>query len=50
MTRMFIDNRARVAAAMSVIAATYLLFSTPSVRGAELIGAPAPAGLAVAIH
>lgn len=28
-------NRARVTAAMSVIAATYLLFSTPSVRGAE---------------
>lgn len=29
-------NRARFMAAMSVVAATYLLFSTPSVRGAEL--------------
>ena len=29
-------NRARLMAAMSVVAATYLLFSTPSVRGAEL--------------
>lgn len=29
-------NRARLMAAMSVVAATYLLFSTPSVRGAEM--------------
>lgn len=34
-------NRARVMATLSVVAAAYLLFSTPSVRGAELAYPPA---------
>jgi len=34
-------NRARVMATLSVVAAAYLLFSTPSVRGAELAYQPA---------
>lgn len=40
-------NRARFMAAMSVVAATYLLFSTPSVRGAELGSAYAGSIVAV---
>ena len=35
------QNRARIMAAMSVMVATYLLFSTPSVRSDEWHGVPA---------